>query len=960
MPAIILLFITGLILYPTISRAQDLSFYQYDTKDGLAGSVVHGITQDNDGFIWFATETGLSRFDGKRFRNFTSNDGLPNNEVFLTFADSKNRIWIATFKNAVCYYYQGTIYNQYNDSVLRKITRNDHIKGFYETTKGEILISIADSIFVIAPSFDSTWWIPDRNNIDSSFRKRYQLKRFSRAVGGIPFFSVSNEVQQLIANKDTCFAISANKPGADSTSYIITTQNGYLIIPSGGISKNYYIDNHGEYSHCVFYDHRIAMLVSRKRTIQFFDIETGREVDMGFPDCRAHDIFKDREGNTWLSTDGQGVYKFSSSAPVRYTFAGLYHDEGVVQLLKGTTGFLVVTAKGNFWKMLREPLSSTKYTPQKIPAKISYLNRFGNRVIHLDNAVLNNLFGRKLFDGVVKTYFHYKDTAIIALAGHLLSVKVSQAKILDTLQQFTRITCASTLRGTYYWGTLDAIYALKSGDIRPIRYPLSGNRITTMFEGPDSTLWVASSGGGVAGIKNNQVVAVINSKTSNLSSDVCLSLFASDRYLWIGTAKGINKIDLSAKNYPLIARYGYGEGLQSEIINTLLVENDTVYTGTPAGLFVFDERNIPRHSYCNIAFTDIVISGKSYWGNPGTSLELTPEKNHIRFEFSGISFSSGNQVTYEYRLLGLNTDWLATTDQSLEFNSLPAGTYTLQVKALNKFGDESRIIEKRFNVAPLFWERSSVKGIAAVLFVVAITGAFRRRVILARKKEREKYDIERKLADMKHTALRAQINPHFIFNCLNSIQHFVLSNKPEIANFYIGRFSGLIRNTLENASLLYIPLTKEVIYLKSYLELEQMQLTPSFRFSFKTPSLPDMNHIYLPNMVIQPFVENAVKHGVQHLGDKGFISIDFFINTEDGTLVCAVKDNGPGILQTDNSSFPKQEGDRKSKGIALTEERILMLNQINPTGRSITLQKQWSYIKGDKQYGTQIILIFPI
>src|SRR5579871_2764170 len=101
--------------------AQEYNYTHYDVKDGLAGSTVYSIVQDKDGFMWYGTETGLSRFDGTHFKNFYTSDGLPDNEIIKLFVDSKNRVWIIPFKNSICYYWKGKIYNQQNDSLLKKI-----------------------------------------------------------------------------------------------------------------------------------------------------------------------------------------------------------------------------------------------------------------------------------------------------------------------------------------------------------------------------------------------------------------------------------------------------------------------------------------------------------------------------------------------------------------------------------------------------------------------------------------------------------------------------------------------------------------------------------------------------------------------------------------------------------------------------------------------------------------------
>src|SRR5690349_5072433 len=135
-----LLIVTGLLTVCT-SHAQEYNYIHYDVKDGLAGSTVYDMCQDKDGFIWFATEAGISRFDGTHFKNFTTTDGLPETEILKLYPDSKGRIWMAPFKNSVCYFYKGKIHNQQNDPVLKKIKLVNVVSIINESSDHNIVIT---------------------------------------------------------------------------------------------------------------------------------------------------------------------------------------------------------------------------------------------------------------------------------------------------------------------------------------------------------------------------------------------------------------------------------------------------------------------------------------------------------------------------------------------------------------------------------------------------------------------------------------------------------------------------------------------------------------------------------------------------------------------------------------------------------------------------------------------------
>src|SRR5688500_8408947 len=127
-----------LLLLPCL--AQEYNYVHYDTKDGLAGTVVYDMAQDRDGFIWFATETGVSRFDGTHFKNFTVAEGLPDNDIIGLFVDSRNRVWMQPFSNSICYYRNGSIFTKHNDTVLSRLNINPYVKVIIENKQGEIAL----------------------------------------------------------------------------------------------------------------------------------------------------------------------------------------------------------------------------------------------------------------------------------------------------------------------------------------------------------------------------------------------------------------------------------------------------------------------------------------------------------------------------------------------------------------------------------------------------------------------------------------------------------------------------------------------------------------------------------------------------------------------------------------------------------------------------------------------------
>ncbi|WP_431216022.1 triple tyrosine motif-containing protein [Puia sp. P3] len=250
-------------------------------------------------------------------------------------------------------------------------------------------------------------------------------------------------------------------------------------------------------------------------------------------------------------------------------------------------------------------------------------------------------------------------------------------------------------------------------------------------------------------------------------------------YLWVGTDKGLNKVDLHSPNASII-QYTAGDGLGSSVINTICVDSPMVYVGTPAGLSYFDETKVYSSDYCRLTWLDISSSGQSLLRDTN-HLGLSYRQNNIRFEFVGISYKSAGNILYRYRMLGLDTAWKTTKEAFLDYPTLPSGDYELQLTAINKFGTISRPLSLRFGVSTPFWR--TVWFVTAVfLGVLSMTWLFvSLRIRRIRRVEKEKERISQRMMELEHAALQAQMNPHFIFNCLNSIQQYIFNQ---------GRFPG--------------------------------------------------------------------------------------------------------------------------------------------------------------------------
>jgi hypothetical protein len=385
------------------------------------------------------------------------------------------------------------------------------------------------------------------------------------------------------------------------------------------------------------------------------------------------------------------------------------------------------------------------------------------------------------------------------------------------------------------------------------------------------------------------------------------------------------------------------------------VADKKVFVGTPEGVTFFDEEKMASQSRCDLRFIDITVGGQTYYGGDAPS-QIPHEKNHIQFNYVGISYKSGGDIRYRYRMLGLDSAWQETRETTLNYPTLPSGDYQLQLQAINKFDVSSKVVAVRFTIEKLLYEKTWFRILMGFLFL-AVTGLviwlFIQRV---RKREQEKTAFIKRISELEQLSRKAQMNPHFIFNSLNSIQQYVMDADVAGANKFISGFSRLIRQTLDFSSKPEISLEEELDYLTNYLDIERTRLENTFDWTVHIGKEVNPADYYIPPMILQPFVENSVRHGLRFRRDKNGI-VTITVKREGDHLVCILEDNGIGrkaAMQFKSISPINYQ----SKGLSLTAERIAMFNREHE--HKITMQIDDLEDEAQNALGTRVTIHFPV
>jgi hypothetical protein len=927
--------------------AQAHHYVHYTTRDGLAGATLYTITQDSEGFMWFATETGLSRFDGRNFKNFTVEDGLPSNEVFGFYEDRRKRLWIKSFGNSPCYYYKGKIHNPVNTPELSPLVLKSYIRAIAESKGGEIIFTDEEGNTAI---LDKTGKV---QKYDSG---QYVIAQEAVINGhlNIPTVQLSGTLKAVAdqyPREQKAFVRNATI--ADSTIFIQLShepQRNREVLLWYNKNATPKLIVRPERLHSVLLRGDSLLEAYRTGGAALYNLRTGKRSTLFLPDLIVNGVYQDRDRNIWFGTKWNGVYKLgnrdiinlslttkSGSQAIRFVHAGngtLFAGDDQATLNSLSLADLFRNGK---IPEKRERHETVAWLKNNAPQRC--IQYYGSDFLH---------FNYKGKSHGVKSLFLSGDTVLVAAADCTFFTT------LDNLSQVTpvyegRSTCAVKYNNCYYVGTLNGLFIYNAAG-QLLSTPL-GNRISHFAIGQQGEIWVSTYDKGLYALSGQRVTKSLNKENSLLSSNLVHCIFYRDNTIWAGTDKGIDKINTSGTTGFISSSYNQNNGLNADMINSIFVDSANVYAGTAAGLSIFSRRLRISDTTFNLVFTGITVADTLT--DFDQQISLPHYNNGITFDFSGISFST-NKITYRYRLTGLSDRWKETNEPSVSFLSLPSGKYNIQIQAIHPNGHKSHILEKAFTVQQSVWEYWWVRVLSALLAAVVLSSLVYLRIRKIRKTEADKREAVQQMAELEQMALRAQMNPHFIFNCLNSVQLYILKQDAAGANNYLSAFAGLVRQTLENSSKPLITLQEEMTYLKHYIELERLQVNFPFTYEITMDKTIVTSGILVPNMIIQPFIENALKHGLKEKQDKGHLAMD--IRREEDALVWTITDNGPGINRAKAKTGTEQT--HQSKGIALIEKRISTLNAMRPGSRKISVQI--TDLQESGRQGTSVVVTLPL
>jgi len=733
-----------------VGNAQDPqpSFRHYGVEEGLPSSAVYDVLQDSKGYIWFATEMGVSRYDGYAFRNYSLQDGLPDNTVFNIFEDYKGRIWFTTYAGKLAYFEDEKIYKyKYND-LLSEYFKSLYKSSFYVDRRDNVYISVYGmGYFVIAPDGELQHHCSDSGSV-------YNLIQLDSTTVFLSTCITKSSELELQVNTDVIHVsidLGAKKPGKNAN--CILTRDGSIVFAA--LEEILVLHNTNAFTRHSLDGMSLTMMQDRQGNIWLGTFENGVRFYLNgdltqtpkkyLPDYSITSIIQDREGSYWFATGENGVYYMASNEFVTYNKLSGLAVNRVSCLTSDENGTVFAALKTGIIQVIGDSIFDEIYLSDN-----AWENMYNVAIMYDD--VLQNLHiatneSRYLiYDWAGKQMHHTVNSRgtyamLKRKDGQILAATTGAVGVLRNLEwEFTDLIRKDRFRLNALYE--DANEELWVGGLRglaryendslyfnPLGKEILNIRVTDITSMDGEVLCLGTRGGGLLFIEGDSIRQL--DMSSGLTSDNVERVLVDGKILWLATNKGLNKVTFSSMNpwsYE-IEVYDVNDGLASNELVDIIKANDKIWLASNKGLTVFNPEAVNKnHVVPPIWIKGIRVAGKD------TSLlkeyHLSYDQNNLLISYLGLAYRYPGQVLYRYKMEGIDSTWEYTNNTSVKYAAMPYGEFAFLVSASNEDGYWSpEPASITFIITPPFWETWWFKLLIALTIAAIIYGAFKIKIL---------------------------------------------------------------------------------------------------------------------------------------------------------------------------------------------------------------------------------------
>lgn len=954
-------------------------FNNFTTDDGLPSNEIYHAIQDSLGYIWFATNNGVSRFNGYNFESFGLEDGLVDNTIHEIYTDYRGRIWFVSHLGNLAYYENGTITAYpYNEKIQKQLpaSRGPIKKSFYVDRSDNVHISFKKfGRFKITPEgliinntnpVHNTELIIEKLN-NGKVILTNPLKSKDLSITYIDYNNISNWNNSDLFEHDF---LGLHFWGECYNDVLYLGLKGYLIQIKNNIIKKkkigpeiiwLSIDNSG----------RLWASPLEGGVNCYNNADISQHANLHILENKIiTSVLKDNENGYWFTSLNDGIFYCSNINAKTYlkesAFEGynlnnvfinsekifLGFDNGKIGIVSNSKIFFDEPARNySSFSTIRDFVETHDSKGLLISTTTMIHRLFNGNYTHYYYS-LNNFRGimpRQIIKSIKGDYIIASTIGLKRFDGN----KVTYDSYINKEFMAAVYAVYEKPNGNILMGCANGLWEYNGTDFTYLgeRNHLLSKHIVSINSNSNGSIFIGTKGLGLVIMATDGQIFNLTKK-DGLKSNTINQVQVEENSIWLASNEGAHRIEFS-DNFKIksIISLNKSNGLPINEVKKIFKDNKDIYIATKNGLTIINEEHIQANNtfaFCHI--TKVRANNIEKLFRNGL-IQLNYNENLLNIDFIGLSYLARGKVNYRYRLIGADSSWHYTLNNTALFSNLKSRNYTFEVQAQNNDGIWSPSQKLEIYIRKPYWQTTLFIMFVTIAFSALLFTIYRIRIQSIRKRN----ELLHSTNLYKQQVLRQQMNPHFIFNTLNSIQLFILENDPLNSHKYLTKFARLIRMTLDNSQETKVSVKDEIEALKLYLELESLRLEEKFTFNINIAQ-PDLLGYKIPTLLIQPFVENAIWHGIM-LKETKSGHVDVSVEKHNGYLICQIEDDGIG-RKAANALNKKADKQHKSLGNKIIAQRIELLNTIYRDSFSIEYDDLIN--TNGEPTGTKVTIRIPI